>query len=229
MPSTPVVHNSHSWAAPPVEGAGHRWWPVGFAYRALQQCWTMPTLPPFARWPLGVSSVEGGCSEPRHQQLPGSAGLSRSLYSRWSGELESAGQRGKLWIPHRMFHVRKCFSKLDKTTLPWHWAPCGSWAPPVEEWCQFSPQHQYGHCHHLRGRRSPSMHQTRCPYHWGGAAGSAREAPEGTVWASPFRTLNEALGVRCSDLWAVMVTYLHDCRQGWTRVLIATQVGQCPC
>ena len=26
-----------------------------------------------------------------------------------------------------------------------------------------------------------------------------------------------------------MVTYLHDCRQWRTWVLIATQVGQCPC
>lgn len=196
---TPVVHNSHFWAAPPVEGAGHRWWPVGFAYRALQQCWTMPTLPPFARWPLGVSSVEGGCSEPRHQRLPGSAGLSRSLYSQWSGE-PGSGVRGvnSEYLTTERFMLERVFqrAKWAKTTLPWHWAPCGSWAPPVEGWCQFLPQHQYGHCHHLRDRRSPSMHQTRCPYHWGGAAGSAREAPEGTVWASPFWTLNAALGVK---------------------------------
>lgn len=70
---------------------------------------------------------------------------------------------------------------LDLSYLPWHWAPRGSWAPPAEGLCQFSLQHQCGHCHHQRGRRLPSMHQTRCPYHWGGVAGSVREAPEGTT------------------------------------------------
>lgn len=83
---------SHFWAVLQAEGAGHRWWAVGFAYRVLQRCWTMPMLPPFAHWPSGASSVQVGCSEHRHQPLPGSVGLSRSQCSRWSEEPGSGGQ-----------------------------------------------------------------------------------------------------------------------------------------
>lgn len=213
---------SHFSACLPKEVADHKWWAAGFAYRVLQQCLTMPTLPPSAHWPLGASSVEVGCSELQHQSLPGSADQSHSLCSQWSVKLESADWRkpgwsflqvSKLRCDHAVVKVRcrlqvyqvstSAFYKpvcqvqdincvaycilntlqglSEPRTLPWHWAPHGSWAPLVEERCQFSPQHQYGHCPHLWGRRLPSMRQTKCPYHWDGATGSEMEAPAGTI------------------------------------------------
>lgn len=127
------------------------------------------------------------------------------------------------------FAFWKHFVGFDPGTLPWHWVPHGSWAPPVGGQRQFSLQHQYGHCHHLWGRRLPSMHQTRCPYHWDGAIGSEMEAPEATT------VMLARLLIHLSDEewhWLVAVscyfTYLQDCRQGWKRVLVSAQVGQCP-
>lgn len=83
--------------------------------------------------------------------------------------------------------------RVERPTVPWHWAPRGSSAPPAEERCQFSPQHQYVHCHPQTGRRLPSMHQIRCLYRWDGATGSETVAAEGTVTAhesSSWKGLN---------------------------------------
>lgn len=192
----------------------------------------MPKLPPSAHWPLDASSVEEGHPELQHQSPSGSAGQSHSLCCQWSGELGSGGQanRSKKWLG--LPWLTLCHRTVDSVwdhlgtliqTLPWHWAPHGSWAPPTERRCQFLPQPQYDHCHHLRGRRLPSMRQTRCPYHWGGATGSEREAPEGQLqhisplmWASFWTEKEWSWG---------SLTYLHYCRQGWKWVLISAQVG----
>lgn len=93
--------------------------------------------------------------------------------------------RHRLWTQMVLIKIRLCcvfentLTGFNETKLPWHWAHCGSWAPPAEGRCQFSPQHQYGHYHRLWGRRLPSMHQTRCPYRRDGETGSEKEAPEG--------------------------------------------------
>lgn len=82
-----------------------------------------------------------------------------------------------------------CYGGMnDPKTIPWRWAPRGSWAPPILGRCQFLRRRQCGHCHHLRDTRLPSRHQTRCPYQWDGAVGSEREAPDeqGTAHETSF-------------------------------------------
>lgn len=108
---------SHFWAVLQAEGAGHRWWAVGFAYRVLQRCWTMPMLPPFAHWPSGASSIQVGCSEHRHQPLPGSVGLSRSQCSRWSEEPGSGSQVRQVSLITSLQNIWSFTSKDDLVHL----------------------------------------------------------------------------------------------------------------